>query len=177
MPTPEAINRSSHPQHCFFIQYKKAIFWFVFQQSLQFDWLWYEYLIWQLEAVSLLFSVCHVKVTFVYFYHWKIKKMKLNYFSFPFSIEYDSETMIPLIRYFWKAAWNKCLLKFNFCVLYLLLTLFTIYILLTPNYICRNVLGTKNLSEILSERESIGETMHANLVRACYCVSKKLLPI
>ena len=28
----------------------------------------------------------------------------------------------------------------------------------------RNVLGTKNLSEILSERESIGETMHANLV-------------
>jgi len=30
----------------------------------------------------------------------------------------------------------------------------------------RNVLGTKNLSEILSERESIGETMHANLEAA-----------
>jgi hypothetical protein len=28
----------------------------------------------------------------------------------------------------------------------------------------RNVLGTRNLSEILSERESIGEAMHKSLV-------------
>ena len=31
-------------------------------------------------------------------------------------------------------------------------------------FLFRNVLGTRNLSEILSEREEIGESMHRSLV-------------
>ena len=34
------------------------------------------------------------------------------------------------------------------------------------DFVTRNVLGTKNLSEILSDRESIGDTMHQMLDRA-----------
>ena len=41
-----------------------------------------------------------------------------------------------------------------------------LYIFIILVHALRNVLGTKNLSEILSDRETIGETMHHMLDKA-----------